>query len=232
MDLKRFERDLDTLSKVDPAGARELRAYLCAYRGDISEARRFFAQAQIGSLTKLRSAVRFLIVLMRVDAHEELEAVFIEQRELIRNDPAAIRTVAQLLVTCGRVPLAEALCAESHRLGVSILVPAPIDRTDTSVNYGGDEAEKAACAIPELHDELTKLELFVKAFGDSHGVEVELADTVALPIDGREVMLCTFSVDRTAEEVGDLEWQLFGALGEELPSVREGTMVLELSSRQ
>lgn len=235
LEIKRIEREIEQIAKADASGALELRAYVSVHRGRMDEAKRLIERAKIGSDGVLRTTVRFLIVLHFVRKKEDLLAVFLQHRSIIRNDISAIKTVSALLNSSGYAAEAESLIGDALRLGgvVKLQSLSDLAEQDASDLY----AQGAPCAefeLPELSDEMRQVTKHVEEFVVSRGQKIEHSDFETIDLgDGRESTLVRYAIRATPEVVADLEWDLFGSLDpSELPAIAERQISVSLVSGQ
>lgn len=230
-EIKRIERDIDHLAKIDASGAIELRAYVAARRGNFTEARKLIARAHIGSDGVLRLVVRFLIVLRSIRQFDLVVAVYEEYRELIRNDVSAIATVAAILLYAGHSDAAKELIQEAPRLG-AVVEWATIEEMalDKNAEFFGETTANPGEWLPDMSEEMLRVTTLVEAFIAARGLEIGRAEFEAVELgDGRETTLVRYEVSGSPEDVADTEWELYGRLDpSELPAIREREIVVTL----
>ncbi|WP_159015323.1 hypothetical protein [Cognatiluteimonas profundi] len=216
---KRLDREIDDLAKADAFGAFELRSYLAARRGRFDEAEQFFLKALSGTDSRLRTVMRFLIVLQAAGLGTKIRDTVVQYRGLIRNDLSAIGTASQMLIQIGSSDLALDLLREAPRLSGSS--EGAFDKTVEQLESG---------PMPN-GEEITRAVEFIRNYVRARGSKIEAMQVSSLPFeDGRKVQYYQFRIDEQPEAVADLEWDLFGALGDvNLPSLRAGEVVFALA---
>lgn len=232
LEWKRFEKDLEPLAAIDRYAGFELRAFMLAALDRIEESQRFFSQAVGGSDSQLGTVVRYIIVLTGTNHTDEVAKVYAEHRGLLRNDLAAIKTVSEMLVASGHVEAAKELCADSSRLGQTVVID--VDSTaDQAVS--GDVFAKGDMEIissdSELGADMDRAIEVVRDFAGRKGAPIGRIQQESLPADGGTLVLCTIVIDQPADEVAELEWELFGEPDLlEVPALRAGELVVALSA--
>lgn len=143
--------------------------------------------------------------------------IFQRFKALLRNDPAAIRTITKVLAGAGWLRTSDEFAAEAKRLGA------------------GAEGVVGAEALQldaEAEQEIAAAVCFSHNFLRSRGTQPEAIETLVVPNDdGTPSLFYQFSVDRDPEVVADLEWDLFEALaGKGFPLQQRGLVVFGLAA--
>lgn len=216
LELKRFEREIGALARVDAAGAFELRAHVASLEGKFEDADEYFEKALTQTTEIVSTVVRYLVVLAAVARGERLMETFLRFKSILRNDPAAIRTVSQVLAGSGWVRTSHEFAAEADRLGAR----AEAIGVD-AMSIDSDAEREIAAAVCFAHN-----------FLRSRGSAPEAVETIVIPTeDGRPSLFYQFSLDKTPEDVAELEWDLFGALaGKNFAVQRDGKIVFALAA--
>ena len=224
LEIKRLEREATKLAKIDPSGAMEVRAYIAAARADLDAANELFAKALLISNDFRGTVVRNLMLLAHTGQSERVMDVFGQHHDAIRSDPAALRTASQLLGYTGWLMTAKKVDDELLRMGVKTLTVSDGDVEEpTTIDTRG----------------FTELD-FAKAIGFAHrflrskGARPRATRPRAIAYeDGRSAILFELMLEKSPQELSELEWELFGAMSEAaFPAEEQGMLVLALGTNQ
>lgn len=220
MELKRIEREAVALAQVDASGAFEVRAHLAAIRGDADETDRLFEAGLLSSDARSGSAMRYLVLLAATGRSRKLYEQFERFRELLRNDPSYVKTLAELLVGTGWIYTADAFRAESSRMGIEF--------SSAAANRMGSRLDPALVSEAEVADAVG----FAHAFLRKNGASPNAVESSVLSYeDGGAGVFYQFAIDQGSEQVAELEWQLFEALADQqLPVEQSGRLVFGLTA--
>lgn len=202
MEVKRLEREISSLAKADASGAHELRAHLATVSRDFDACDDFYERALKIAVAEdyLDTAVRYMILLRASARGDKLLEVFERFRERLRCNPAAIKTVANLLEEFGCFRSAASLRAEGIRMNV-------VEAHDVS---NLDQAE--SMTVEEERDLLEPIQ-FSQAFLRNRGVAADQVEVTSLDLeDGQTSLFYQIWLNRTVDDVAELEWDLFGEL--------------------
>ncbi|MFC0677477.1 hypothetical protein ACFFGH_06390 [Lysobacter korlensis] len=219
-ELKCFERDAERLKKTDAGLAFELLALAAAIGGRLDEADTLFEKALPHSRQTVFTVQRYMIVLAGTAQTEKMLSLFRRFESVLRNSPAAIDNMSRALTTAGWLFTAEAFRGEAERMGIDIpsivgsASLAKLDRTEFP-------EEKIAEAVGFSHRYLRE-----------RGASPEAVEACIVPSeDGTSAVFFQFALERPADEVVDLEWDLFGELSKQQFAIqRSGRLVFGLTS--
>ena len=223
-EIKKLERDVGKLAKIDPSGALEVRAYIAAARTENDQANELYSRALLISNDFRGTVVRNLMLLAHTGQSERVIEVFGQHHDAIRSDPAALRTASQLLGYTGWLMTAKTVDDELLRMGVKTHTPTE-----------GDSEEPATINTRGF----TELD-FAKAIGFAHrflrskGARPRATRPRAIAYeDDTSAILFELMLEKSPQELSQLEWELFGALSEAaFPAEEQGMLVLALSTNQ
>lgn len=221
-ELKRIERDIQSLSRKDPAGSFELLAHVAAARGDLDGAEELFARAMNMTSEPTSTVLRHMVVLSNIGECESVLDLFESNRELIRSDPGAIRGAIEMLAGCGWLGAVLNLQQDLEKMGLTM--HQGLD-ADIHADWNTAEVPERVYAAPVV---------FVHRFLNERRVPIDSVATLSIPYeDGTSSVLFEFAIRRPADQVADLEWDFFGALADQNFAVEtSGRIVVAFTSKE
>lgn len=219
--LKAWERAAEKLSRANLGESLEVRAHVCAIRGDHPEADRLYAAALGTSSDYMSAAVRYLGLLFESHRPEKLLEVFRSVSTAFQGVPDATRFVENFLASEGFVIAASKLNDDLVKMGAfhSGATPSAWERGTTTQDFEGCDDKDFGAPVA-----------FAKRFLREREVGPKGVRVSPISEDGAKCSIFVqLSIDRTPSDAVDLEMELFEALeAQEFSLEREGRVVLAL----
>lgn len=201
LELRRLKHQIAKLENHDYAGAHELYGHAAAAAGDIDGIHSHYAIALARSSRFVGTVVRYIVVLALSAETERVLEIFTKYRDALRGDFKAYDAVQKALHYSGWVITSSEVRAELESKGHRTSGP---ENNDEAVNLGDFDERKIASPVGFALRYLRSRHVCAigaKSFG------------TRLP-DGKDGVLFELKIPRDVETVAELEWDLFGAIGE------------------
>lgn len=216
-ELKKLEREVEHLAKVDLAGSFEISGFIAALRGDLESIDDKYRRALTITDDFIGTRVRYMQLLGATAQTQKIYDAFVEFYPVLRNDPSALRSLESTLSFSGWITSAHNLAQDLKRMGVEPEKKIFAERIE---DFGLSESDLAAPVG------------FSQRWLISKDLRATFSQSMSIPCeDGKAHVLFQLGVERSPEEVARLEWDLFGALEEAaFPAEQSGLIRVTLAS--
>jgi len=216
LDIRRFEKEIEVVSRFDPVGYLELRAYAAALRDQEADVDTLFERAMAISSQRTGAITRYLAVLALTARTDAVITHFRNHREEICNDIAALRGAQRALIFSGWFATGNAVGAEIAKRGLT-----PIPTHDTELVETLISEAEVASAVGFSHRFLRR-----------RGARAKYVQVVLIPHEDADPSLFyQLGVEMPAGELAEVEWELFGALADAaIPAEQQGHVRVALVS--
>ncbi|MDR6992852.1 hypothetical protein [Luteimonas sp. 3794] len=220
-ELRRLEREALNLSNATTVGSLEIRAHIAAYKSDFASAVALYDRA-LSLTADFMTLLRGMNVMQIGGESRWVFEKFKRHHDAIVSSPEAMRGVEVMLACSGYFRSAMELADRMSNAGIE---RDPLLTSTATPQYplqerGRDDVEVAevvACANRFLFDRKVR----VRA----------LQPTVIALESGEDSLLVTFHVHVAPETAAQLEWDLYGELGERsFPVEESGSLRLVLAA--
>jgi tetratricopeptide (TPR) repeat protein len=206
LEVRRFEKDIETVSRIDPVGYLQLRGFAAALRDDHAEVDALFERALSISSQRLGAVMRYMAILAATGRSQAVIDLFQKYRDDICGDPAALCGAEGALRFSGWFATGNAVGRELTKRG---LRATPTFDTEFSEEFLSEE--EVARVVGFSH----------RFLRDRGSVAKCVQATHIFHESGGATLLYQLAVDAQPEALAELEWDLFGALAEAAVPVQE-----------
>lgn len=225
--LKMLEREAETLAKASRSASFEIRAHLCAVAGDRQPVLAFYERALATAHDDyLGTFLRGVSLWKTIGESSLVFETYCRNRDLVLSSPEGMRAMELILACSGYFQASAQLATRMNERGIA-----------RDARLSASEAGLSNSRAPaDGYDDASVAEVvgFVNRYFWEKKVPIHAVQPNLIALEnGEDSLLITLFIGDEPGETADLEWELFGALGDAAyPLETSGKVRVALTPRE